>query len=267
MQPRALASERGAPERARAVWWTGFANLLRKEIAAWTGRRTWWVQPGIWLLVLTGPMMLPLALMREVFAAETEGVFAVARQMFFGLGSSAPAIGAVLLMQGSVVTERELGTAAWVLSKPVTRSAMLLAKLVVNATALLLAAFALPGAVAFVLLSRENGAALPLAPFATALGLAAVNVLFYLVLTLALGATVRSRGVVLAVPLAALLAGDLLLGVLGRFGEITPWLVARFVPFVAEGGALPTILPVAATFAWIVVLMVLAVVAFGREDL
>lgn len=267
MQPRAMASERSAAARRDAVWWTGFVNLLRKEIAAWTGRRTWWVQPGIWLLVLVGPTTLPLYLMREVFAAETEGVFEVARQMFFGLASSAPAIGAVLLMHGSIVTERDLGTAAWVLSKPVTRSAMLLAKLAVNAAALLLAAFVLPGVVAFALLSRENGAALPLAPFASALGLAALTTLFYLVLTLALGATVRSRGVVLAVPLATLLAGDLLLGVLGRLGEITPWLVARFVPFVAAGGPLPTVVPMAATVAWCAALMVLAVVAFGREDL
>lgn len=60
---------------------------------------------------------------------------------------------------------------------------------------------------AYALLSVERGAALPLPPFVAALGLSALNLLFYLVLTLALGAIVRVRGVALGVPLALIVFG------------------------------------------------------------
>lgn len=253
--------------RPRTGWWSGFTNLFRKELAAWTRTRSWWVQPLVWLMVLVGPMTLPLYLMRDLFASETTGVFEMAREMFFSFGALATSIGAVLIMHGSVVTERQSGTAAWVLSKPVARSAMLAAKLVANALALLVAAFVLPSVVAYALLSLERGAALPLAPFVAALGLSALNLLFYLVLTLALGAVVRIRGVVLSVPLALLLAGDLLVSLLARGAEFSPLLLPRFVPFVAAGGALPTALPVVATVAWCVALMAAATIVFGREDL
>lgn len=248
-------------------WWSGFANLFRKEWAAWTRTRSRWVQPLIWSVVLVGPMTLPLYLMRDLFASETTGVFETAREMFFSFGPLATSIGAVLIMQGSVITERQSGTASWVLSKPVARSAMLAAKLVANALALLAAAFGVPAVMAYALLSLERGAALPLPPFVAALGLSALNLLFYLVLTLALGAIVRARGVVLGVPLALMLAGDLMVSLLGRASEFSPLLLPRFVPFVAAGGALPTVLPAVATVAFCVVLMIAALIVFGREDL
>jgi len=54
---------------------------------------------------------------------------------------------------------------------------------------------------------------------------------------------------------------------LGRASEFSPLLLPRFVPFVAAGGALPTVLPAVATVAWCVVLMIAALIVFGREDL
>src|SRR5690606_18679228 len=201
---------------------------FHKELSAWTRTRSWWVQPLVWLAVLIGPLLLPLYLMREVFATQGSGVLAMGFEMFFSLAALAPAIGSVLLMQGSVITERQLGTAAWVLSKPVGRSAFVLAKLAANAIAVLVAAVVVPGAFAYGLLSLENGAPLALGSFLGGMALAAANVLFYLTLTLALGALVDNRGVVLAVPLALLLGGDLVLGLVPALASVTPWVLGRF---------------------------------------
>lgn|SRR5690606_30238371 len=261
---RAEARAAGSPWGASL---RGFGNVFRKELSSWTGTRSRWVQPLVWLAVLIGPLLLPLYLMREVFAAQAAGVLAMGLEMFFTLAALAPAVGAVLLMQGSVITERQLGTAAWVLSKPVGRSAFLLAKLTANAAALLIAATLLPGAVAYGLLSLEHGAPLALDSFLRALALDAVNVLFYLTLTLALGALVNNRGVVLAVPLALLLGGDLVLSLAPGLASVTPWVLGRFAAVVAQGQALPSAWPVLASLGWCVVLLAAALWRFGREDL
>lgn len=256
-----------ATEPRQAAWARGFATLLRKEASTWTGTTAAWLQPLLWLALLVGPLTLPLYLMRDVFEAETTGVLSVATEMFFTFVALAPAIGAVILMQGSVITERQLGTAAWILSKPVGRASFLLAKVAAHGVALLVAALALPGAAAYALLSLENGAPLASGPFVTGLGLAALHVTFYLVLTLALGAVTAIRGIVLAVPLALLLGSDVILGLVPDAGLVTPWLLPRFASAAAQGMTPPTTLPVVATLAWGVALVAVAIWRFGREDL
>lgn len=257
--------EAEATERTTGM--RGFANLAGKEARAWTGTRALWLQPVVWLTILVGPLVLPLYLMRDLFEAETTGVLAAATEMFFGLAALAPAIGAVILMQGSVIGERQLGTAAWVLSKPVGRTAFLLAKLVAHGAALLIAALVLPGLVAYLLLSLENGAPLPAISFAFGLAVAGLNVSFYLVLTLALGAVSDVRAVVLAVPLALMLGGDVILGLAPGLAQITPWILTRFTTLAARGEALPTYLPLVATVVWAAAFMAIGIWRFGREDL
>ena len=49
---------------------------------------------------------------------------------FFQLGNTALAIGMIILVQGTVIGERQSGITEWILSKPVARPAYFLAKLV-----------------------------------------------------------------------------------------------------------------------------------------
>lgn len=260
--PEADTADRPGPR-----WMRGYRKLFAKEMGAWTGTRMWWLQPLIWLVVVVGPMTLPLVLMRDLFLAEAGEVLPVAIEMFASIAALGPAIGAVVLMQGSIIAERQLGTAAWVLSKPVSRTAFLLAKLSAHGAALLVASLVLPGVVAFVMFSGEVAGVFPIGNFLAMLGLAALNVMFYLSLTLGLGAFTSSRGVVVAVPLALLLGGDLILNFAPDLAQALPWLLGRFGSLVAQGQSLPTITPVLATVAWIVVFTVAGVVRFNREDL
>lgn len=101
------------------------------------------------------------------------------------------------------------------------------------------------------------------------LGLAALNVIFYLVLTLSLGAISDNRVVVLAVPLAVLLGGDLILGLMPGLAQVTPWLLGRLGGLVAQGGVAGGALaaPSLSTLAWCVVFVAAGLRAFEREDL
>jgi ABC-type transport system involved in multi-copper enzyme maturation permease subunit len=53
-------------------------------------------------------------------------------QAFFAISPLFGPIGVAVLAQGAIVGEKQSGTAAWVLSKPVSRSAFILAKLLTD---------------------------------------------------------------------------------------------------------------------------------------
>lgn len=245
----------------------GFANLFRHEARPWLRPRLGGVQVLLWTGVLGGGMLLPLVLMREQFTAEAAGPLVSALEMFFTLGALGPAIGAVVLTHGAIIGERQTGTAAWVLTKPASRAAFLLAKFAAAALGLVATAVAIPGAVAYAALTAEAGAPLPLAPFVAGLALLAVHVVFYVALTLAVGVFARARGAVLAAGLGTLFAGDVLIALYPPVGEAGPWLLGRLAQIVAQGGPLLTPWPPVAVALWTVALLAVAVVRFGREEL
>jgi ABC-2 type transport system permease protein len=182
------------------------------------------------------------------------------------MGSLALPIGAIIWLHGAILGERETGTAAWVLSKPASRTAFVLAKFVVHALALTLVALLLPAAAAYLALSLETGAALPLGSYAAAFGLLELNLLFYAALTLMLGAFARSRGVVLAVGLVLLFGFDAVLAVAPWLANAGPWMLGRMAIVLASGGPLATPWPLWTTSAWIVAFLALAVWRVRREE-
>ena len=62
------------------------------------------------------------------------------------------AFGVMIVMQRVLVREKNSGTAAWVLSKPVTRTAFVVSRLVVNTIAILLTSVLVPGLIFYITL-------------------------------------------------------------------------------------------------------------------
>ncbi|MFO8150792.1 MAG: hypothetical protein R6T93_10880, partial [Trueperaceae bacterium] len=77
----------------------------------------------------------------------------------------------------------------------------------------------------------------------------------------------RARGAVLAVGLGAILAGDVLIGLVPALGEVGPWLLGRLALVAAQGGPLLTPWPPIAVALGTLALLAVAVVRFGREEL
>lgn len=257
----------GLTERSGGGPLLGYGHLLRHELGAWLRPRLGIVQLMVWIAVLDGLLLMPLVFFREVLSLEGMGPLASAYDMFFNLSALALPLGAVVLAHGAIINERQSGTAAWVLVKPVSHAAFVLAKFTGLAAGLITTAVLVPAAIAYAALSAEAGAPVPVGPFVAAVGLLALNLLFYLALTLALGVFLRSRGAVLAIGLVTLLAGDVVLGLLPAAAEVTPWLFGRMAPLLAQGGPLLTPWPIVATIGWIVIFLAAAVVRFGREEL
>ncbi len=265
-------------------WRVGLANLLRKENGEWWGTRTWLVQAVIWLAIINGllAMILWVAPAQSRQAAEAgraaqeltgrqaaiEGV-----EVFFMIGAMATAVGISIVMQGAIMDEKQSGTLAWVLSKPVARPAVIIAKLVANSIGALAILILLQGAVAFAQL-RLAGSDVAPGPFLLALGILGLHLLFYLTLTLMLGVLFNNRGPVIAISLLLVFGYQILLGIAPGLHQITPYgLVVQAGPnnpaltlLIARGDPVPSLLPVAATVVWIAIFIGVALWRFERQE-
>ena len=127
-------------------WNRGLDNMLRSGLSRWFKTRTWWVHCLIWSIVMVAlvgglafsrPETAPLSVIVMIYT-EAAGLLL--------------AVGVVIAMQDALVSEKREGTAAWVLSKPATRTAFVLSRLVINGLAIVLTSVVVPGLLVYVTL-------------------------------------------------------------------------------------------------------------------
>ena len=259
----AIRSNRGA----------GFRPLFAKENRKWWGTGRWWTQLLLWLVALNGLLAVMLFILPTLTTPDGEPVMPESpisggTQIFFGIGALALASAAPVLMQDEIIGERQSGTADWVLSKPVARSAFILSKAAAHALNVALLLVIIPALVAYGLFSlAAPGAVAPL-PFALATALLLLHTLFYLVLALMLGALANNRGTVLGATIGFFFIGQFASGFVSILDIITPWALPKIaVALIMEAG-LPIwmLLPVAATAIWIIAFLLIALWRFEHTE-
>jgi ABC-2 type transport system permease protein len=273
-------------------WRMGFANLLSKETGAWWRTRMWWIQALIWLAIMNGMVALMLwGVPQEEIASEAAAqaqtdagavdmdALMNARPtrgltIFLIFGGIALPIAGLIVGQDALIEEKKSGTAAWVLSKPVSRESMVLTKLIAHSLGFLVVGVLLQGLVAYLQI-RAAGGDLSVPRFLGALGLLYLNLLFYLTLTLMLGALFAGRGPVLGIAFGLLFGYQIFVGLAnGLLAYAGPWALVVTTPItpqplsvlVALGQPLPTVVPIIFTALWCVVFTAVAVWRFGREE-
>jgi ABC-2 type transport system permease protein len=250
-------------------WRSGFLNMLRKENGLWWGTRKWWVQSLIWFLLANGLVILFLWIVPAVDKEEAPRASEVL-DVFLQLLAVFGTFGVMILMQSVIVGEKRSGTAAWIMSNPISRVAFILAKLVANGIAILAIIVMLQGFIAYMQFSLHGDIVLRPIPFMTALGLEFLYMFFYITMALMLGTFFNGRGPVIGISIVFFIGQDLL----GQFiATKYPWfptllpmrLVDMALP-VAHGGALSSYTPVIATSLMSVSFVLLALWRFGREE-
>jgi ABC-2 type transport system permease protein len=104
------------------------------------------------------------------------------------------------------------------------------------------------------------------------MALLALHMLFYLTLTLMLGTLFNDRGPVIGIPIGILFSAMFLLGYVGDFALVTPWLIIPSGSYqglateVMLGQPLASITPVLATAVWSLIFVAVALWRFGREE-
>lgn len=197
-------------------WTCGLRNLLKNELGIWWKTKRWWTQALIWIS-LSGFFLAAATLTSPEFDLQTAAI------MYGLFGGLPPVVGIIILMQDALVGEKKDGTAAWILSKPVSRIAFILSKLLANSVGGLVTMVLLPGIVVYGLVSF--GMRTPQDPlnFLAALGVLFLNMLFYLTLTLMLGSLYNSRGPVIGIPIAIVFMQQFLIGMLPPLRYLLPW--------------------------------------------
>ncbi len=193
-------------------WRAGLPTLMRAGFGSWWRTKEWWAQALLWTGIINGSM----AAVVWGDAADGPDVFTL-----YGVMTMFGAIAVAILMQEAIVGEKRSGTAAWVLSKPASREAFMLSKLVPNAVGVIATMIAIPSAV-LLLQFTLAGIETSVPRFALGASVAALNLLFYLTLTLMLGTLFDSAGPVIAIPLAFAFGQQLITGIPG-LGSILPW--------------------------------------------
>jgi ABC-2 type transport system permease protein len=249
-------------------WQGGLRNLLRADFGKWFGTSLWWTQGLIWILVIDG-------ILAGVLWSGGEDSSAVNGITLYCIFSALfPAIAAVIILQDAIVGEREAGTAAWVLSKPVSRTAFVLSKLFPNLVGVLVSMLLLPGAVAYAQLSAAQGSPLDPLRFLAGLGVLWIYISYYLTLTLMLGTFFTHRAPVIGIPLALAFGQQMLFGLLPFLLKVLPWSVAipvgqsdrSIVSAIMLGQPLPDITPLVVTSLSILVFVAVAILRVEREE-
>jgi ABC-2 type transport system permease protein len=193
----------------------------------------------------------------------------VGLNVLFQFGVPVLAIGTIILSQDLIIGERQNGVAAWLLSKPVTRRAYVLAKLTAHALPILTLLIGLPSVVVYGLVSLRMGAPFSLMPFLSAVGIMTAHTLFYFTLTLMLGTMFNSRGPILGIALGSVLGGGLLGGLIQPLFYVTPWKLADVAWATATGQAVPTAMTLSsltATVLWSVVFVFITLAKFEKVE-
>ena len=268
-------------------WRMGFANLFQVASGSFWRTKKWLIQTGIWFLCLNGmlaSLLWKIPADKLSLAASSFGnvrtmdaiqgnQIAFAVMMFMTVCSLALPIAAIVAGQEAIIGERQSGTAAWLLSKPVSRPAFILSKLAASAIGMLVTAVVIQGTAAYSMLSLRIGAPWPITGFLGAMVMTFLNLFFYLTLTYMLGSLFTSRGPVLGISLTMALVGPSVLRSLPVLRDITPWAfflnVTDEVPLglaIALGQSPASIICIIGTTLMCVIFTAVAILRFRREE-
>jgi ABC-2 type transport system permease protein len=244
---------------AQVGWRMGFGNLLRKELKQWFGTRSWIRQSMLWSLVLGGLIFL----IASDTTVTTEEGLAAGITLYSIMAPIFPAIGIIIFSTGAIIREKERGTAAWVLSKPASRTSFVLAKLVGGTISYGVSLALIPGLVVYTLLYFGIGP-LSLISFLLGLGPLLVWYMFVHFLCICLG-TFFNQPAMVSGPTAISLFLVSAVNISG-IGAYTPWTLYFVSGELMQGLPVTSYTPVLSTLVIIIVLLCLAVWRFGREE-
>jgi ABC-2 type transport system permease protein len=251
-------------------WTSGLGNFLRREMHTWWGTRFWLIQAAVWLVAINAipAMVLWVAPATDPNRQVPEGGLSVlGLQVFFEIAAQFSAGGVAILGMGAIIGETQSGTAAWLLSKPLSRPAFVVAKLVALAVGVLALCVAVPGAVAYAQIAAATGQFPAPGLFALGIGLLSLHALFYVTLTLMLGTFLKSRGAVVGIAVALIFGQQVLGTFLGAFAVYLPHSLGAMAATTSLGQPLPSYGAIGVTAIFSVVFVSAALWRFGQQEL
>lgn len=180
----------------------GFCPIYQKELARWFGTRRWISQLIIWVALTAAPAIG----LTPSGGSTNQGASLLS--LFLYLGATPMAIGTIVLTQGAILEEKLTQTLLWVCSKPLSRSAFILAKFAAYAVfigSILLGGPAIVTYVAALMFGLPSQ--ITLLGYLVSVLMVYLLLMFILALTLMLGTFLSSIGAVTASALFVFFGG------------------------------------------------------------
>lgn len=253
-------------------WRRGLGNLLRGEYSSWFKSSRLWKHLILWFSIIN--VMMGIMIYVDANAAEAGGDGPLFMYGIFG--GMFVAFGVMIIMQRVLVREKNSGTAAWVLSKPVTRTAFVISRLAVNSIAILLTSVIVPGMILYITLGLFSDLRW-LSPFGFMAGILMVSLhtFYWIALVLMLGTLSESSSAVIAVPIALFFVFWMGTGLFPALIYISP-LLLTFTPIPEQMNSLAgsfmagepafSWLPLISTIISCVVFIAVAIWRFNRQE-
>lgn len=266
-----MAADVSLQQITGASWRRGLRPLLRRESRKWWNGRFGLTQLIIWPALLNGFLAFALFVLPHLASADGVTITSaeaqeMGRQMFFGMGLMALSIGAIVLLQDVIIEEKLSGTAEWILSKPLSRTAYVLAKLLPNLLGMAVTMLLIPGAIGYWLFNQAAPGMIVIDRFLASWGIVALNLLFYVTLTIMLGVFLKSRTLLLGVAMGTLFGGQVL--PVGQLALYTPWPLFQMVllPVMGQPIAPELVTVLVSTAVWSLIFMTAAIWQMNRVE-
>lgn len=247
----------------------GLTNQVRREAGSWWATRRWWTQALVWSALTNALLVLMLWVFPrlDVAAGGSDMSPAESAVQFAGMAGILASIGVVVTAQGILLDERRSGVLEWMLSKPLSRGALLTAKFLGHALALFVVLVLVPWLGVLAQLSLAGGTLWPVGQWIGAVALIGFLAVFHLAVVLMLSALTWSRALVVALPLAGIFGTDLLVASAPSTFEVLPWSLARIAGPVLTDGTLITTGPLISTGVLTLISLGMASLALKRTEL
>jgi ABC-2 type transport system permease protein len=230
----------------------GLRNLVRKDLAEWVhGKRPWLVlgiTTTVFAFAAANSRITDWAV-RSLPADPGDGPAKVLSvlpmdNLLFAIGTQFIVLAAIFATMSLFLAERDSGTLAWMISKPVSRTSVLVSKWLTATLVLWVAAVVIPIAVTTALVTVLYGMPNLAAVVSLAVTLIAVPA-FYVVVALAAATLVPSQAAVGAIGLAVLLAPQIIGGVVPAITPFFPGSIFDWAVAVSTGAPASAVTPVA----------------------
>jgi len=254
-------------------WRRGLGNLLQGEYSAWFKSSKWWKHLAMWFSIIN--VMMIILIIANSKIVQEGGEMPDPIFMYGIFGGMFVAFGVMVIMQRVLIGEKHAGTAAWVLSKPVTRTAFVTSRLIVNSIAILLTSVIVPGVIFYITLGLSATGWLSPLGYIVGLLMISLHTFFWIALVWMMGTLFESSAMAIGIPMA-------LYFVLWMGSGTFPWLVyvspllLSFSPAPEQMNALSVSfmlgepvfswIPLIVTAAYCVIFVAVAILRFNRQE-
>jgi ABC-2 type transport system permease protein len=245
----------------------GLRNVIRKDLSDWFHSKRPWIVIAVTTIVFAlaaGNAWITDWVARSLPANPGDGPAKMLSMqpldnVLFALGTQFIILVVIFATMSLLIAERDSGTLAWTISKPVSRTSVLVSKWLTATTVLWLTAVVIPLTLTTALVTVLYG--LPDVATVVFLGVTLITVpAFFVAVALAAATLVPSQAAVGAIGMAVFAAPLILAGVVPAIGPFFPGSIFDWGVAISTGGPASLVTPL----AWLVGLGLLFILARWR---